>query len=236
MKQILIIQNSHEEAGVLEILLNERNIPHTVQRLNETVVEPLENSNKYGAIVVLGGPDSANDDTKKMHSELAFIRQALAQNVPYLGICLGLQTLVKAAGGVVVKNPTREVGLRDPNGKASMINLTSEGKNDPLFAGLTDQFHVFHLHGETVEITPSMMLLGTGPFCHNQVVRVAERAYGLQCHFELTPEMFEDWVTSDPDLLLLDTEKLRSDFANIKEEYTNVGRKLFENFLHIAGY
>lgn len=40
----------------------------------------------------------------------------------------------------------------------------------------------------------------------------------------------------DPDLLQLDKEQLRANFARIQDEYTRVGRQLFQNFLKIAGF
>jgi GMP synthase (glutamine-hydrolysing) len=81
-----------------------------------------------------------------------------------------------------------------------------------------------------------MVLLAVGKFCRNQIVRIGENAYGIQCHFELTLEMFETWINEDPDLLQLDKEQLRANFATIQDEYTRVGRQLFKNFLKIAGF
>ncbi|MCB1158844.1 MAG: type 1 glutamine amidotransferase, partial [Leptospiraceae bacterium] len=190
----------------------------------------------YKALVVLGGPDSANDDTGKMKIELSRIRDVIANKIPYLGICLGLQTLVKAAGGKILKSPVREIGFLDPEGKPFTVELTDTGKKDPLFEGLNHSFHVFHLHGETVELSSDMSLLAKGKFCQNQIAKVGERAYGIQCHFELTKEMFEVWIDEDTDLLSLNTEELRKHFQSIHEEYERVGKQLFKNFLKLSGF
>jgi GMP synthase-like glutamine amidotransferase len=171
-----------------------------------------------------------------MELEQMRIREALDAKIPYLGICLGLQTLVKAAGGKVVKSPLKEVGFKGPDGAFFTVELTDQGKADPLFKGLKSTLNVFHLHGETVELTSQMNLLGKGKYCPNQVVKIGSTAYGIQCHFELTPAMFEDWITGDDDLLQLDTESLRKDFESVKDNYRNTGRQLFNNFLDIAGY
>lgn len=234
-KEILIVKNiTREGPGLLETELKKRGIGYTVADLDQGQnFPPVEN---YGAVVVLGGPDSANDENEKMENELARIREAIAANIPYLGICLGLQTLVKAAGGKVVKSPTKEVGFIDPDGSNFTVKLTDEGKQDPLFEGLDHTFNDFHLHGETVELTDDMVLLAVGKFCRNQIARVGENAYGIQCHFELTPEMFETWINEDSDLLQLDKEQLRANFEAIRDEYTRVGRQLFKNFLKIAGF
>ena len=42
--------------------------------------------------------------------ELALIRQAVANDIPVLGHCLGGQLMAKALGGVVGKNPVKEIG------------------------------------------------------------------------------------------------------------------------------
>lgn len=234
-KEILIVKNiTHEGPGLLEEVLKEHDLRYTIVDLNQGQNFPAVE--KYGAVVVLGGPDSANDENEKMENELSRIREVIAAEIPYLGICLGLQTLVKAAGGKVAKNPIKEVGLIDPEGKNFRVELTDEGRKDPLFEGLESSFNVFHLHGETVEPTEEMALLAVGQFCKNQIVRVGSNAYGLQCHFELTPEMLETWINEDPDLLKLNKEELRANFKGIQDEYTRVGRQLFKNFLKIAGF
>jgi GMP synthase-like glutamine amidotransferase len=234
-KEILIVKNSTNEGpGLLEEVLKEKNIEHFLIDLDKSEnLPPLEN---FGAVVILGGPDSANDSNEKMENELSFIREVINSKTPYLGICLGLQTLVKAVGGKVVKSRVKEIGFIGPDGNNFTIDLTDKGKEDPLFDELQSPLKVFHLHGETIELTKNMVLLATGKFCLNQVVKVGSNAYGIQCHFELTPEMLEEWINADPDLLKLDTEYLRAIFNEIKSDYTKTGRLLLQNFLKIAGY
>jgi len=234
-KEILIVKNiSREGGGLLEEELKVLNIRYIIVDLNQgKKFPPVEN---YGAVVVLGGPDSANDENKKMKNQLARINQTLVAKIPYLGICLGLQTLIKAAGGQVVKNPIKEVGFIDPEDNFFTVEVTEEGKKDPLFKGLDQKFKVFHLHGETVELTDDMKLLAIGKFCQNQIVKVGFNAYGIQCHFELTPEMFEVWINEDRDLRQLDKGQLCNSFDEIQDVYTSVGRQLFKNFLKIAGF
>lgn len=234
-KEILIVKNiTREGPGLLENLLKEKEVAYTIVDLDRG--EEFPAAEKYAAVVVLGGPDSANDETEKMQSELARIKETTAVGIPYLGICLGLQTLVKALGGKVLRNPVREIGFRDPDGNRFAVDLTEKGKQDPLFANLGEKFNVFHLHGETVDLADDMTLLGTGKFCRNQVVKAGANAYGIQCHFELTPAMFETWLSEDPDLLALDRTQLQADFAAIKDECTRIGRQLLHNFLQIAGF
>ena len=234
MSELLIVKNIPREGpGLLEGLLQEEGLDYDLIDLEsgDTIPSP----NDYKAMVVLGGPDSANDSTPKMTAELEKIKTALEANIPYLGICLGMQVLVKAAGGEVVKAENKEVGFIDPSGVQYDIQVTDEGKRSPLLVGLPDNLEVFHLHGETVVLTEKMTLLGTGRYCKNQIVQVSPTAYGIQSHFELTPEMLVAWAEQDPDLVPLGKEKLVADYEAIKDNYTAIGRTILSNFLKLAG-
>lgn len=235
---VLIIQNITREApGLLTRLLDEVAINYEIVDLSkgETFPDPVH----YGALVVLGGPDSANDQNKKMILERQKVKAALDAGVPYLGICLGLQIAAKVLGGSVIKNHVKEIGLRAPDGNPYSVSLTnlaltSLGKKDPLFVGLRNYFRVFQLHGETVTLTRSMQLLATGEHCRNQIVKLRRNTYGIQSHFELTKEMLAEWLKADPDLSPLDTKAIMSEFEEIEEIYTVTGLSLLRNFLHIA--
>lgn len=233
-KNVLIVKNiTREGPGLLEIILREKSIPYTTVDLSQG--ESLPALKEYGVVVVLGGPDSANDDRPKMQQERAFVKQVLDQKIPYLGICLGLQIMVKVTGGEVCASPVKEIGFRDPHSYPfEVIMLTQTGEHDPLFANLGEQFRVFQLHGETVRLTPVMQQLAIGRLVKNQIVKIGSNAYGIQCHFELTPEMFAQWIQEDPDLLKLDRNMLQLEFEAIKADYTAVGQQLFQNFLRIA--
>ncbi len=235
MKQeILIIRNTpRENPGIIENILKEYNIKFQIIDFDHTT--PVLSLENYIALIVLGGPESANDLSQKMLYELDLIRKAIKSNVPYLGICLGLQTLVKAMGGNVTKCHTKEVGFRDPDNQFFKVKLTPEGRNDKLFDNLPDHLTVFQLHGETVKITPKMKLLATGEYCQNQIVKFGENAYGIQSHFELTKELLESWINEDNDLQELDAEQLRSDYGSIENEYQKTGRQIFLNFLILSG-
>jgi GMP synthase-like glutamine amidotransferase len=235
MNKILIVRNERNEgAGLLYEVLKENNIEADEVDLDggDEFPSPLN----YKALVVLGGPDSANDTTIKMLAEIERLKEALTAKIPYLGICLGLQVLVKAAGGEVVKCKRKELGFRDANNELFRIELTGAGKNDPLFEGLGNHFPVFQVHGETVIITGNMTLLGEGKECKNQIVKVSENSYGIQCHFEHTRETFVQWMDYIPELRTIDQEQCVTDFGSFYEEYTFTGKQLFRNFLKIAGF
>jgi GMP synthase-like glutamine amidotransferase len=234
-KPILILRNiPRENPGLIEILIREHQLKYQIIDFNNaTIIESIEN---YGALIVLGGPESANDLTSKMQNELTLIKKAMRLQIPYLGVCLGLQILIKAMGGNVVKCQISEIGFRDTRNEFFKVKLTAEGRTDKLFNNLPENLTVFQLHGETVQLTPIMTLLAVGEFCQNQIIKIGENAYGIQSHFELTNDLLESWITEDSDLLKIDADQLRSDFELIKKDYQETGRRLFENFLMLTGF
>lgn len=233
MKDLLIIKNiTREGPGLLESLLDDHKLSYDIVDLDKGEALPAFD---HLALIVLGGPDSANDQTPKMTGELDLVRRAIEAGTPYLGICLGLQVAVKALGGAIVRSPVKEVGLVDPDGQAFVVELTEAGSQDALFLGLPKVLSVFHLHGETVELTPGMTLLAQGKYCQSQILKLAPKAYGIQSHFELTPEMLGVWAAEDPDLAPLGRGALLEQFKKIEDDYTQIGRTIFTNFLAVAG-
>ena len=224
---------THEAAGLLSSIALQEKISYAIVDLYKGEAFPQVAPGE--AVVILGGPDSANDVTPKILSELAAIRKCLDDGVPCLGICLGLQLLVKAAGGGVLKNPVKEIGFRDPAGAWFEIEKTSEGKKDPLLAGIPDICKIFQLHGETVSLASSMTCLARGECCENQIVKIQERVYGVQGHVELSERMFEDWLAADGDLGRRDPEALRRDFKLVRGELERSSGTIFKNFLRISG-
>jgi GMP synthase-like glutamine amidotransferase len=232
--KLMIIQNiTHEGPGMLAELLEEYALGFELYDLStgDEIPDPRD----YPGVVVLGGPQSANDASPRISHELQRIRETLDAGIPYLGICLGLQLLVSAAGGSVVPCRRKEIGFREPDGSPFMVQLTPEGKQDALFDGLPENLQVFQLHGETVIPSAGMTLLAKSRGCENQVLRVGTNAWGLQCHFEMTGAMFENWIGIDPDLKAMDRTELLREFDNIRDNYSATGRKIMLNFLKESG-
>ncbi len=229
MKYLIICNIPREGPGLIGDILNRNSIEYDVFDFKNNYKIP--SNENYDALIVLGGPDSANDNTPKLIEELQIIKEYIDAGIPYFGICLGLQLLVKAFDGLVKKNPIKEVGWRDPLGNFFIVNLTVDGKNDPLFRNVDPSFKIFQLHGETVDINPKIRLLGTGKYCDNQIIKYKDRAYGFQGHMELNEQMFLRWVEEDDDLKKLDRESMIEDYYSIKREYEYIGKKIFNNFI-----
>jgi GMP synthase-like glutamine amidotransferase len=121
------------------------------------------------------------------------------------------------------------------------VQLTDEGKNDPLFQGLPGYQQVIHWHEDTFGLPDGAVRLATSENTVNQAFRVGRRAYGLQYHIEVSPDMFDIWFRHDDykkrAAKVLGPgapEALERDWSTCYPIYRSHTRTLFENFLKIS--
>lgn len=141
-------------------------------------------STGYSAIVILGGPMAVYDDLPYLHKEQELIRDAIRNDIPVLGICLGSQLIAQAAGGRVFKGSRKEIGWFD-------VSLSDEGKRG-LFAGLESPMKVFQWHGDTYELPKEATVLAYNNL-YPQAFRIGS-AYGVQFHLEVDVPMIDSWI------------------------------------------
>lgn len=245
-KTIIFIKNcSREGPGAFDMVAAERGVPVAVYDIEAG--HPLPPVERVKAVVMLGGPESANDDNPSMTERIEFVGDLVRNNVPYLGVCLGMQMLVKAVGGTVYKHALKEIGSIGPDRMEYTMALNEAGRHDALFrgwekdfppvkAGATSVLPVFQLHGETVALpAPGAELIATGLFCTNQAIRVGERAWGVQGHIEVTRSLLEIWANEDEDLRSVERIGLIRNFQASAAAYERGARLVFKNFLSIAG-
>jgi GMP synthase (glutamine-hydrolysing) len=120
---LLFVQNIEREGpGLFGKTARDFNIPHQCLQAWNTLPDP--SIKQPGAVIILGGPASANDSSPHIENLLEFTRKCLELQIPVLGICLGLQVLVKASGGKVLKNSEPEIGFWDQFGHPHTVELT----------------------------------------------------------------------------------------------------------------
>jgi len=103
---------------------------------------------------------------------------------PFFGSCWGHQFLARALGGTVAPDPAaEEVGTFD-------IELTSDGRNDPLFSGLPQVFPAQLGHHDRIWSLPADLVeLARSERCPYQAVRIPGLpVYGTQFHPEMSDE------------------------------------------------
>jgi GMP synthase (glutamine-hydrolysing) len=149
----------------------------------------------YDGLVVLGGPQSALDSPEQSPELVGvreLLRQAVAADVPTLGVCLGAQLLAQAGGG-----RTRR-GSEGPEVGARLVAKRDAADADPLFAPLPLSPDVIEWHHDEIsELPAGATLLASSPVYAHQAFRVGRAVYGLQFHIETTPQMVRAWAERD---------------------------------------
>jgi GMP synthase-like glutamine amidotransferase len=143
----------------------------------------------FDAAVILGGPQHAGDDENypAFVPMLDLLRDFHRQSKPMLGLCLGGQWLARAFGATVRRNDEFEYGYLP-------IQITNEGQQDALLAGLAPSQRIMQWHEDTFGLPDSGIRLMTGPTCENQAFRYGETTYGFQCHFEVSQDLAKTWI------------------------------------------
>lgn len=203
MRRALIFQHTATEGPErIAVLLGARGVACDVRALYRG--DPLpQDPTPNELVVVMGGPMGVGDlgDARYpfLEPELRFLRQAVALDVPVLGICLGSQLLAAAAGARVYPNvrpgpggdpaPELEVGW----GPVDFIGASSE----PLLAGVGSRALVLHWHGDTFDLPAGAVHLGSTALCRHQAFRLGRRQVGFQFHCELEAETIAIWARED---------------------------------------
>ena len=146
---------------------------------------------KTAGAVVFGGKYDVKMQTELsfLRDELRFIEQALKQDLPFLGICLGGQLLAHALGEDVDLHPEgyAEYGYYD---------LTPTAEGAAVF-GPSLKVLQSHWHGWYETPAGATRLAYTENF-PQQAFRYGNNAYAIQFHPEATRATLERWIGRRP--------------------------------------
>ena len=222
MSEVLIIQNTRlEGSGVLgELFANDGFKIRPVFAKKEKISQ-----NDSSLLVVLGGPQSANDNLSYLKEEEKIIQDFASQEKPILGICLGSQLIAKAFGAKVYRAEKKEIGFYH--------DLMIDNTDTKLFSGFTNTFTVFHWHSEIFDLPENAIRLAHSINCTNQAFQLGT-AVGLQFHLEVNSKMINLWLDKTEEKLeqipYISSDKIRHD---IDENISIVGKNMetfYKNF------
>ena len=233
--RVLVIRHSEiDQPGVFGAVMDEAGIAW--RPCDPWRGEPFPPLESYDAVLAMGGPQQV--DEEHLHPwlapEKALLREAVAQGLPVLGVCLGSQLLADAHGGRVGPLSAPEIGILD-------YALTAAGRADPLFTGLpaaplTMQWHLYAV----TRLPAKAALLASSPACAIQAFRLGARAYGVQFHTEVDAELVRGTQAFPPYIAALERQQGRGAFARMvaeterhEETIRANGRRLFRNFVRL---
>ncbi len=217
MSDVLIVHNTRiEGSGYLgELLQKDGFLIDSVNAKHEELPEK-----NYSLVVILGAPESANDNFAYLQAEQRLIKKTVDSNTPLLGICLGSQLIAKTFGGKVYSGPQKEIGF---------YHDLKIDNNSKLFSGFTNPFTVFHWHGDTFDLPENAIRLAYSKNYSNQAFQIGS-AVGLQFHMEVNAEMINLWLDKTQEKLELipyiDPKQIRSDI----DENISIVKNNMDNF------
>jgi GMP synthase (glutamine-hydrolysing) len=187
----------------------------------------------FDAVIAFGG--AMNVDQEAPHpwlaTERALLADAIAASTPTLGVCLGSQLLSAAVGGAPGRAPRPEIGWFD-------VELTPEGRADPLLSVLPERFQAFQWHSYMASPPSGATQLAQSPVCL-QAFRTGEAAWGIQFHAEVTETDALTWTAhhaDDPDFarIGLDPEVLAAQITERMPTWNGLGAGLCDRFCELV--
>jgi GMP synthase (glutamine-hydrolysing) len=183
-------------------------------------------------LVTLGGGDSVRDIARHPYllEEAALLREAVAREVPVLGVCLGAQLLAHALGGEVRRATRRTV---------AWLNLepTEAGAADPLFGALGTPVPALHWNEDVFSLPPGAEELLDRPGEGVEAFRAGACAWGVQFHPDVDADALEDWYAGYGAWLaeagVTEAQARAADAAHLGRQAA-ASRALFSGFTQLA--
>lgn len=155
---------------------------------------PKINLDDYSGVILGGSPLNVSDEVKSAEQQRVeadlnrLMDQVLEIDFPFFGACFGIGVLGTKLGAVVDGTYGEPVS-------APVIELTDEGRADPLLESVPDAFQAFVGHKEALTTIPTgATVLAGSDTCPVQMFRVNQNVYATQFHPELDIEVLTERV------------------------------------------
>jgi len=141
---IIILDFGSQYTQLIARRLRELNVYCEIQPFNVDAVKYVSNKQNYSVkgIILSGGPASVleKDSPDIDNDNFTFLKSL---NVPFLGVCYGLQLLAKKSGGKIHKSKVREYG-----------HTLIKTSNSVLYKDCPKSLKVWMSHGDSVDVLP----------------------------------------------------------------------------------
>ena len=228
---LIVLHQEHSTPGRVGRLLRERGFTLDIRRppCGDTLPKDLRN---HHAIVVFGGPQSANDPQDFIKAETDLLGRAAADGARVLGLCLGAQMMIRAYGGTVSTHPEgrAEIGYYP-------LRATANGEKLVDTFGSPWPSTVYQWHREGwFDLPKGCEPLAEGEDFRHQAFRIGDKAWGLQFHPEVTYAMMCRWTVRAHERMATPGAKPRHEHLSGWFEHDPAVRRWLDGFLdHWAG-
>ena len=185
---VLVVQNYQGSGlGQIEPILTDAGFSIDLRHPYDGDTLPADDHG-YRALIVLGGEQNAlaDDECPYFPHLLELIRKFGGSDKAVLGICLGSQLIARAYGGENILDRPMEFGWRE-------VQLTEEGKSDPVLSAAGETFPIFHWHRDTFSLPRNAIHMATSDMTPHQAYRIGRAVYGTQFHFEADTKLVAEW-------------------------------------------
>ncbi len=232
--ELLVLQHiACEPPAAYEDELVARGVPLVRVEVDEG--EPIPDWREFAGIVAMGGPMGAYEDDAYpwLAEEKRLIAEAVRSGQPFWGVCLGAQLLAASLGARVYPASAP---------RWACCPCGSPRPLQPIRCSVTApaEFSTLQWHGDTFDLPDGATLLAGSPAYPHQAF-VWQRAYALQFHIEVTPELAAEWAEVPAYAASLDAELGPGSFPGLVSELsagaaamTGLARRLFSRWLDLA--
>jgi GMP synthase (glutamine-hydrolysing) len=193
-RSVLVLQHAPwETPALIETALGD--LPLLRRSVLEERSPELPPVSELLGLVVMGGPQDANDDQRYpgLRAERRLLAEAVSADVPVLGVCLGMQLLGLALGATLHLQHGKEIGF-------APVTLTEAGVRDPVLGAFAARspssarsLAFLHWHSDAVELPRGAELLASTALTPVQSFRIGS-ALGTQFHPEADAALLKTWL------------------------------------------
>lgn len=222
MKAIILQHASFEKPGYITTWLENHNFSiKTIHVYQKNIKIPT--TCQADILIIMGGPMSVHDEKKYpwVVQEKHFIKNAIEQTIPTLGICLGAQLIADIYKANVKPALQKEIGWFPIHTYTLSITQTLQWPK---------QLTSYLWHGEQFDIPHQAILLAHSQACPHQAFIMRNHVIGLQFHPEMTLDMIEEMIE-----YCFKNDKIDSPFVQTIEQMLSVPTSYFQqnhHFIH----